>query len=131
MTDRYQSRATTHAPGCWSWGPTHYECAVGQIEALRAEVERLQEAVRPRREDECLTLDHWRIRAYHLEENWSRCSRACAIEQGKREKAEARAAKLESALRLALKWAEALPSGEPLHNESTADLAAARAALVK
>ena len=23
---------TTHAPGCWSWGPAHYKCAVGQIE---------------------------------------------------------------------------------------------------
>lgn len=68
---------------------------------LRAEVERLQEAVRPRREDECLTLDHWRIRAYHLEENWSRCSRACAIEQDKREQAEARAKQLSEALRLA------------------------------
>ena len=28
MTDRQ----TTHAPGCWGWGPAHYECAVGQIE---------------------------------------------------------------------------------------------------
>ena len=28
MTDRQ----TTHAQGCWSWGPKHYECAVGQIE---------------------------------------------------------------------------------------------------
>ena len=28
MTDHQ----TTHAPGCWSWGPKHYECAVGQIE---------------------------------------------------------------------------------------------------
>lgn len=28
MTDRQ----TTHAPGCWDWGPKHYECAVGQIE---------------------------------------------------------------------------------------------------
>ena len=25
-------RQTTHAPGCWGWGPRHYECAVGQIE---------------------------------------------------------------------------------------------------
>ena len=25
-------RQTTHAPGCWDWGPRHYECAVGQIE---------------------------------------------------------------------------------------------------
>ena len=30
-TDRYESRATTHASVCWSWGPAHYECAVGQI----------------------------------------------------------------------------------------------------
>ena len=28
MTDRQ----TTHADDCWSWGPAHYECAVGQIE---------------------------------------------------------------------------------------------------
>lgn len=28
MTDRQ----ITHAPGCWGWGPKHYECAVGQIE---------------------------------------------------------------------------------------------------
>ena len=28
MTDRQ----ITHAPGCWGWGPRHYECAVGQIE---------------------------------------------------------------------------------------------------
>jgi hypothetical protein len=33
---------TTHAPGCWDCGPKHYECAVGQIEALREEVERLR-----------------------------------------------------------------------------------------
>ena len=32
MTDRYKSRATTHADGCWSWSPKHYECAVGQVE---------------------------------------------------------------------------------------------------
>lgn len=23
---------TTHAQGCWGWGPRHYECAVGQVE---------------------------------------------------------------------------------------------------
>lgn len=33
-------RMTTHAAVCWSWGPKHYECAVREIERLRAEVER-------------------------------------------------------------------------------------------
>ena len=42
MTDRYESRATTHAADCWSWGPAHYECAVWKIERLHAEVEQLQ-----------------------------------------------------------------------------------------
>ena len=71
-----------------------------EIERLRAEVERLQEIVRPKREHECLTLDHWRMRAYAIEANWSRCSHACAIEQTKREQAEARAEQLAEALRL-------------------------------
>ena len=38
MTDRQ----STHAPGCWSWGPKHYECAVRKIKALRAEVDVLK-----------------------------------------------------------------------------------------
>ena len=43
MTDRQ----STHAQGCWSWGPKHYECAVGQIERdealLRQALEALEE----------------------------------------------------------------------------------------
>jgi len=35
MTDRYETRASTHADDCWSWGPAHYECAVREIERLR------------------------------------------------------------------------------------------------
>mgnify|MGYP005821282081 CR=1 FL=1 len=31
MTDRQ----TTHAQGCWDWGPKHYECAVAEIGLLR------------------------------------------------------------------------------------------------
>ena len=38
MTDRQ----TSHAPGCWDWGPKHYECALKEIEALRAEVDALR-----------------------------------------------------------------------------------------
>ncbi len=34
MTDRQ----ITHAADCWSWGPKHYECAVREIEALRADL---------------------------------------------------------------------------------------------
>ena len=30
-----ESRASTHADDCWSWGPGHYKCAVREIARLR------------------------------------------------------------------------------------------------
>lgn len=32
--NRCESRATTHAEGCWLWGRGHYECALAEIKRL-------------------------------------------------------------------------------------------------
>ena len=54
MTDR---PLTTHAPGCWGWGPRHYECALRQIEhdeALLRQIERDEALLRQFERDEAL-----------------------------------------------------------------------------
>ena len=33
---RYENDGTTHAADCWAWGPKHYECALAEIERLKA-----------------------------------------------------------------------------------------------
>jgi len=57
MTERYESRASTHADDCWSWGPGHYKCAVRKIERLREDAARYR-WLRDREIPEWLDLWH-------------------------------------------------------------------------
>lgn len=41
-------RIGTHGPGCETWGPRHYQCALRELEAARAIVELARELVSPR-----------------------------------------------------------------------------------
>ena len=43
--DDREAHIGTHGPGCYAWGPRHYECALGRLSELAAlteEVERLR-----------------------------------------------------------------------------------------
>ncbi len=50
-----------------------------------------------KRESDCTTLDHWRIRAIHLEAEWARCSQHCAVIQTERDTLRAKLAASEAA----------------------------------
>lgn len=81
-----------------------------------------------KRESDCTTLDHWRIRAIHLEAEWARCSQHCAVIQTERDTlraklaaSEAACAAKDAALRATVTLIrDRVPSGPDLHNACAA-----------
>lgn len=42
LREAVTSRQSSHAAGCWAWGPKHYECAVRKIKELQEALEALK-----------------------------------------------------------------------------------------
>ena len=57
MTDRQ----TTHGPGCWGWGPKHYECALREIERLREKLSKMREGEPSDEEIDAIVSKHFQL----------------------------------------------------------------------
>lgn len=100
------------------WGG-HQSAIASMMRRAADALEAMQAQLRPKREDECLTLDDWRFRAMDLEANWSRCSQACARVQGERDELRL---KIEAMQADAMRWrdiAEQLIACRPARDVGT------------
>jgi len=57
MTDRQ----STHGPGCWSWGPKHYDCAVAEIERLREKLSKMRRGEPSDEEIDAIVSKHFQL----------------------------------------------------------------------